>query len=198
MIAYIKGTVEYFDNEKTIIENGGIGYNIFMPQSQLSALRIDDEIRIYTYFNVREDAMQLYGFLTTDDLNVFKLLLTVNGIGPKGALAILSSMTSDDLRVAVMSSDAKTIAKSPGIGAKTAQRIIIDLKDKLKLEDIIYRDSDDVSPSVNDTSLQAEAVEALVSLGYSQTDAFRAVKAVEITENMDIEAVLKQAFKKII
>ena len=137
MYSYIKGELsEIVAENHIVVENGGIGYNIYIPGQVLSLLPgVGEEVKIYTYLCVREDAFILYGFLTRDDLNVFKLLIGVSGIGPKGALAILSVMSTDDLRFAVLSDDAKAIAKAPGVGNKTAQRLIIELKDKLSLED---------------------------------------------------------------
>lgn len=107
MIGFVEGIIEYIDVDKVVVNNNGVGYNVFMPASQIDTLNVDETVRVFTYLNVREDAMQLFGFLTRDDLEVFKLLITVNGIGPKGGLAVLSTITTDDLRVAVISEDAK-------------------------------------------------------------------------------------------
>jgi len=167
-----------------------------MPASQIDTLNVDETVRVFTYLNVREDAMQLFGFLTRDDLEVFKLLITVNGIGPKGGLAVLSAITTDDLRVAVISEDAKAISKAPGIGAKTAQKVIIELKDKLNLEDVLEPKLD-ANFQVNDNNSMSEAVMALVALGYSQADAYRAVKSIDNIEELDVENVIKMALKKI-
>jgi Holliday junction DNA helicase RuvA subunit len=136
MYAYIKGTLEETGEDYIVVEAGGIGYQIFTTGQTFQYLpSMGEEVKVYTYLHVREDAMILFGFLTKDDLFVFRLLLGVSGIGPKGALAILSVMTTDDLRFAVLGDDAKAIAKAPGVGAKTAQRLILELKDKLSLED---------------------------------------------------------------
>lgn len=142
--------------------------------------------------------MQLYGFLTRDDLEVFQLLLNVNGIGPKAALGVLSGLSADDLRFAVLTDDAKTISKAPGIGGKTAQKIILELKDKLKLEDAFERKLEHNLTGKQKAASDArdEAVQALVALGYSSTDALHAVKTVDITDDMDVEAILKGALKK--
>lgn len=137
MYSYIKGTLEETMEDKIVVDNHGIGYNINVPARVLDALApVGSEVKVYTYLNVKEDAFSLYGFLTKDDIKVFKLLLGVGGIGPKGALAILSVMSTDDLRFAVMGGDAKAIAKAPGVGGKTAQRVILELKDKLNIEDV--------------------------------------------------------------
>lgn len=136
MIGYVKGILEEADDQCIIVDNHGIGYRIFVPGSVFSgAIPIGQEVKVYTYLNVKEDAMQLYGFATRDDLRVFKLLLGVNGIGPKAGLGILSALSADDLRFAVLADDAAAIAKAPGIGKKTAQKLILELKDKLDLED---------------------------------------------------------------
>lgn len=196
MIGFVEGIIEYIDVDKIVVNNNGVGYNVFMPASQIDTLNVDETVRVFTYLNVREDAMQLFGFLTRDDLEVFKLLITVNGIGPKGGLAVLSTITTDDLRVAVISEDAKAISKAPGIGAKTAQKVIIELKDKLNLEDVLETKSD-VNFQVNDNNSMSEAVMALVALGYSQADAYRAVKSIDNIEELDVENVIKMALKKI-
>ena len=196
MIVFVEGIIEYIDVDKIVVNNNGVGYNVFMPASQIDTLNVDETVRVFTYLNVREDAMQLFGFLTRDDLEVFKLLITVNGIGPKGGLAVLSTITTDDLRVAVISEDAKAISKAPGIGAKTAQKVIIELKDKLNLEDVLEPKLD-ANFQVNDNNSMSEAVMALVALGYSQADAYRAVKSIDNIEELDVENVIKMALKKI-
>lgn len=122
--------------DSIVVEAAGVGYLIYIPTQYFDMLPDEGEdVKIYTYLCVREDAMILYGFLSKDDLEIFKLLITVSGIGPKGGLAILSTLPADDLRFAILSGDSKAISKAPGIGAKTAQRVILDLKDKLSLED---------------------------------------------------------------
>ena len=157
-----------------------------------------EEVKVFTYLHVREDAMILFGFLTRDELNIFKLLLGVSGIGPKGALAILSVMTTDDLRFAVLGEDAKAIAKAPGVGAKTAQRLILELKDKLSLEDAfeqkLSKNTDMQAGKTNDA--KNEAVQALVALGYSSSEALKALNGIEVTETTDVEDLLKAALKK--
>ncbi len=201
MYSYIKGELVEMTEEAVVVENHGIGYNIRIPQSLLdSLLGIGQEVKIYTYTYVREDAMLLYGFLTRDDLNVFKLLLGVNGVGPKGALAILSVMTPDDLRFAVLADDDKTIAKAPGIGKKTAQKLIIELKDKLSLEDAFALKSRNMARDGEVSSeiqtAKQEAVQALVALGYSSGEAMKAVNTVDLTEEPTVEEILKAALKQ--
>ncbi|MDD3339985.1 MAG: Holliday junction branch migration protein RuvA [Lachnospiraceae bacterium] len=200
MIAYIIGTVAEVGENKIILENNHMGYNIFVPSTMLgSQLRMGDEVKVYTYLNVKEDAMQLYGFLSKDDLEVFQLLLGVNGIGPKGALGILSGLTADELRFAVLADDAVTISKAPGIGKKTAQKLILELKDKLNLQDAFEQKlANQAVAGPGQSGLldaRGEAVEALTALGYSGADALRAVKLVDITEDMDVEVILKLALK---
>jgi len=134
MIAHLKGELSAIYEDRIIIEVSGIGYNVLMPYSSIELLPgIGNTVKVYTYLSVREDAMWLYGFSTKDDLDLFKLLITVNGVGPKAGLQLLSFMGGEQLKFAIVSSDSKSISKAPGVGPKTAQRIIIDLKDKIEL-----------------------------------------------------------------
>lgn len=205
MYAYIKGTLEEITEDNIIVEAGGIGYNIKVSAATAQLLPgLGNEVKIYTYTLVREDTFSLYGFLTRDDLEIFKKLITVNGIGPKGGLAVLSVMSADDLRIAVLSGDAKAIARAPGIGVKTAERVILDLRDKISLEDTLKNiggtpDSSEISSDGTnlDNAMIKEAVEALTALGYSVTDATSAVRKADITEGMTVEALLKAALKYI-
>ena len=200
MISYIRGELVLIEEDKAIIDVNGVGFGIFMPAQTMNLLpAIGEDVKLYTYMNVREDAMQLYGFLTKDDLKVFKLVIGVSGIGPKGGLAILSKLSADELRFAVMSHDVKAISSAPGIGKKTAEKLIIELKDKLSIEDVLTREEAKGPDVSNHTSnqIQTEAVQALVALGYSNSEALRAVKKVSITEDMNVEMILKQALKNI-
>lgn len=200
MISYIRGELAVVEEDKVIVDVNGVGYGIYMPAQSMTLLpQTGQEVKLHTYLNVREDAMQLFGFLTRDDLQVFKLVIGVSGIGPKGGLSILSQLSPDDLRFAVMANDAKTIAKAPGIGKKTAEKLIIELKDKLRVEDILDKSTqEETVVSVGGTSeVQAEAVQALIALGYGSTEAMRAVKQVTIDEDTTVEAVLKMALKYI-
>lgn len=201
MISFIRGKVADMTENSVILEAGNIGYEIFMTGSAMGkSLHMGQEVKIHTYFHIREDAMQLYGFLSKDDLQMFKLLLGVNGIGPKAALGVLSGITADELRFAVLSDDVKTISKAPGIGKKTAQKLILELKDKLKLEDAFelklahQQEAVALGEETGDDGYQ-EAVEALVALGYSNTDALRAVRKVTDVDPNDVEAILKAALK---
>lgn len=200
MIAFIRGTVVDMTANSVITEAGGIGYEIYMTGSDLSQIRMGEEIKIHTYFHVREDAMQLYGFLAKDDLQMFKLLLGVNGVGPKAAVGVLAGITADELRFAILSDDIKTLSKAPGIGKKTAQKLILELKDKLKLEDAfelkLAHEQEKAAAGLGDiTDARQEAVEALIALGYSSTDALRAVRKVTDVAADDVEGLLKAALK---
>lgn len=203
MISFIKGYVAETTENSVILETDSIGYEIFMTGTAIEETsRMQDKIKIYTYFHVREDTMQLYGFLSRDDLEMFRLLLNVNGIGPKAAMGVLAAITADELRFAVLSDDVKTISRAPGIGKKTAQKLILELKDKLKLEDAFEKklDHQEENLSLADTSLRdsrQEAVEALTALGYSSTDALRAVRQVSEETGEDVEAILKSALKQL-
>ena len=194
----MKGELVEIVEDKVVIEVNNIGYNIYIPTSMIDNFnQIGQTVKIYTYLYIKEDMMKLYGFLTKDDLNIFKLLLGVNGIGPKGALAILAVMTPDDLRFAVLGEDEKAIAKAPGIGTKTAKRLILELKDKLKLEDAFERKMEHVeTEQANATGVMSEAIQALIALGYSSTEALKAVNRVEITADITVEELLKAALKQ--
>ncbi len=197
MVSYISGTIDSVESDRVIIDNHGIGYGVFMPESSLAMLDAGEEVKIYTYFSVREDAMQLFGFLEKEELKIFKLLIGVSGVGPKGAIAIISACPGDRLYMAIVSGDAKTISKAQGIGNKTAQRIIMELKDKLDFN--AFADIEDQTGQIPlSKEMQSDAIEALISLGYSQSDAFRAVKRIKNAENMDVEELLKQALKNMI
>lgn len=197
MISYVKGILVEMWDDTVVVEAGSIGFNVHVPLSVLEELpKIGTEIILYTYFQVREDAMSLYGFLNRQDLGMFKQLIGVNGIGPKAALSVLSAIRPDDLRMAIIQGDAKAISKAPGIGTKTAQRVILDLKDKIHMEDIIsngFVHEEEVERVSSGAA--GEAVDALVALGYSVSEASRAVGRVEVTESMTSEDVLKASLR---
>ena len=200
MIGYLKGELSEIKESYVVLEVGNIGYEVYLPSNSIMQLPSrGSEVKIYTYLHVREDAMNLFGFLTKDDLEMFKLLITVNGIGPKGALGILSFISADDIRFAVLAEDAKTIAKAPGIGNKTASKLILELKDKFKLETAFEQrlinqiDNRTGSDIINK---KEEAVQALTVLGYSGSDAMKIVNQIDITESMTSEEILKLCLKK--
>lgn len=196
MYAYFKGKIAAKEPDLVIVEVNGIGYNIRISAGTASLLPpVGEEAKLYTYTSVREDAIALYGFLTKDDLDMFRLLIGVNGIGPKGGQSILSVMSPDDLRFAIVSGDAKMIARAPGIGAKTAQRIILDMRDKVSLEDTLHAGAEAVRLDTSVSDSAREAVEALTALGYGMTEAARAVKEVKGADQMAVEDILKASLK---
>lgn len=201
VISYIKGPLAEIDEDMIVVEAGNVGYNIRVPLSVLESLPgIGQEVRIYTYLQIREDAMSLFGFLSRQDLKMFKQLLGVSGIGPKGALGILSAMRPEDLRLAIISGDTKAISRAPGIGSKTASRVILDLKDRISLDEWmpeeLPRKKEGKGPgglALGDAG--KEAVDALVALGYSAMEATKAVRQVEIDQGMTGEQVLKASLR---
>ena len=198
MYAYIKGEIIDISEDNLVLECNNIGYNIRIPLSVTQRLPgIGATVKIYTYTSVREDAFNLFGFLSKDDLEIYKKLIAVNGIGPKGALSILSAMSADDLRFAILSGDAAAIAKAQGVGKKSAERIILELRDKVQFMGSAAADLEVLTSSdtTAETNAKNEAIEALTSLGYSPSDALRAVRQIELTEDMDAGTVLKQALK---
>ncbi len=199
MYSYIKGSLEEIEEDSVVVENQGIGYRIFVPGRVLDRLPAKGSaVKIYTHLHVKEDAFTLFGFLSGDERSLFRLMLNVSGIGPKGALGILTVLAPDELRRAVMLDDAKTIAKAPGVGTKTAQKLIIELKDKVHL-DVLLPEAEEMEAQLLDGGfgqITQEAVEALVSLGYSSREAEQAVALIDLSEDMDVEAVLKAALKQ--
>ena len=199
MISYIRGELVALEEDKVIVDVGGVGYGIFMSGQAMGQLPpVGSKVKIHTYLNVKEDAMQLYGFLNRDALSVFKLLIGVSGIGPKGGLGILAQLTPDELRFAVMSKDIKAISAAPGIGKKTAEKLIVELKDKLKMDHQVEAANGAAEDTVNAQGLQADAVQALTALGYGSTEALQAVRKVEMDESTTVEDLLKGALKYLI
>ena len=200
MISFVQGTLAAREGDLIVVQAGPVGLNIHVPLTVIEQLpKTGEEVMIHTYLKVAEDALTLYGFLHQQDREMFCRLINVNGIGPKGALAILSTLTPDDLRMAVLTGDAKAISRAPGVGMKTAQRIILDLKDKISFEDLeSFADQDEAGAAGRGAASGAasEAVEALVQLGYSLSDAGKAVRAVEGAEQMDSEQILKAALRQ--
>lgn len=205
MIQFVRGILDTVSENQIVVENQGIGFGILVPLSVVSALpQTGNEVKIYTYMHVREDAMQLFGFLTKDELAMFQLLITVSGIGPKGALGILSVMDADALRFAILADDAKSISKAPGIGVKTAGRLILELRDKVDFEEAIEGTLDrgemnaaGRSSAGENGAAANEAIQALVALGYSSTEAVKAVKKVAAAPDQTVEDILKAALKNL-
>ena len=204
MYSYIRGEIAEIYEDSIVLENNGIGYLIFMSAIDLKKLKGQGETKlIHTFFSVTENAVALYGFLSRDEREMFLMLLKVGGIGPKAALSVLSTMDERDLKYAILSDDEKAISKAPGIGAKSAKRIIVELKDKIDdsfLANGLPKALDEDNEMAEGTLSQGssnDAYRALVSLGYSSSSAYRAISEVEGRENMDVSALLKEALKKL-
>ncbi|MEA4972967.1 MAG: Holliday junction branch migration protein RuvA [Candidatus Metalachnospira sp.] len=200
MISYIKGEIEYSEGDIIVVENNGIGYEITVPSfSAQKLLSQKGEVIVYTYMSVREDGISLFGFASKEERMLYQKLISVSGIGPKAAVSILSVMTPAELITAIVSSDAASISRAQGIGKKTAQRVILDLKDKIgngDITNIFDIGSDIVLNAVPAGDERSEAVEALVSLGYSRSEALKAVSRVYI-EGMNVQKLLSAALKEI-
>ncbi len=201
MIRFVRGILREINEGLVVVEAAGLGYGIRVPQSVLPELpSLGEEVQIYTYLSVREDAMELFGFLAAEDREMFVQLLSVSGVGPKGALGILSVLRPDELRLAIVSGNSKAIQAAPGIGKRTAERVILDLKDKMDAEEV-FTAAVSSGAAPNSAGLgkmhtaAREAAEALVALGYSAAEAERAVGKVEITESMTADDVLKQSLR---
>ncbi len=207
MIAFVQGELCDVGEGTVIVSCQGVGYEIQVPDGVAGQLPdIGMPVKIYTYMYVREDNIGLYGFLTKNDLSLFKLLITVSGVGPKGALGILSALSAEELEMAILAEDVKTISQAPGIGAKTAGRLILDLKDKIDIDEMRASSEMPVSGRRTDKSHTADAAEvsarddavmALSALGYSNSVAVKAVRSVEWSENMTSEDILRSALKNI-
>lgn len=192
MYAYISGKIADKANNYVVIDNGGMGYKIFMSPSVIEKLPDVGEFqKIHTYYYVREDVISLYGFLTNEELRMFELLLSVSGIGAKSAIQILSSITPSSFALAVISNDISKIVKIPGIGSKTAARIILELKDKLKTEQAISK-NEQVKEAIHESEKDTEAVVALQVLGYTRKEIEKALEKFE-TQNLTVEEIIKKA-----
>lgn len=200
MIAYISGALVSAGENYIVIDNHGMGYRIFVSGKFLEHIpAYGTQIKIYTHMYIREDELTLYGFHSEEELSVFRILIGISGVGPKVAMAILTALTIQELQLAVISEDTKTISKANGVGAKGASRIILELKDKLKMEDMMdaaYEQS--IVQDTQDLKAARDAILALVNLGYSNSEAALAVKKIGDTSQMDIESILKAALKKLI
>lgn len=200
MFAYIRGRIEDIDTDYIVVESNNVGFKILTSANIIAKISLHEERTIYTYMNVREDDISLFGFLNKDEITVFKLLISVSGIGPKNALSIMSVLTVDELRMAVIAGDYKTIAKANGVGPKTAQRAVIELKDKFNIEDVFgTADSDDsgLSGGTGDDIIN-DAVLALNALGYSETESFKIVKKTSLNGSYStVEELIKASLKNI-
>ena len=198
MYAFFKGTVESIYSDYLILDTGSMGVNIMMSASELDRLSVSDEVKIYTYTSVREDAITLFGFLSREKLDFFKLLLTVNGVGPKLAIGIAGCNT-EDVKTAIVAQDTKALSKLPGVGAKMAGRLALELKDKVSLFSSFDSDRDTVSPGVSDkntgNTLIGEAVSILTALGYSSSEALRAIRSVDISDDDTAESLVPKALR---
>lgn len=196
MYAYIEGTLAFLEEDRVVVDAGGIGYEIMIGQRDLVAMEgIGSHVRLYTYFQVSENGIGLYGFLQYEDKKFFEKLISVNGVGPKAGLAILGTLSVNDLKFAILGEDEKAITKAPGVGPKLAKRIILDLKDKVDLAEAYEsRRSDSTSDHI--TSIKNDVMMALTALGYSSSDALKALSMVEITEEMTEEDLLKATLRK--
>lgn len=199
MIHYVAGKLAAVGEKSIVVDHQGIGLEILVPATVLDGLpAVGSEVMIYTYFHVKEDGMKLFGFPSRQDKELFEQIITVSGIGPKGGLAMMGALSSDDIRMAILSEDAKTIAMSPGIGPKTAKKLILELKDKIDIDASLHLGSEEGETSADSQSgheIIADTVDALTALGYSPTDAMRAVRAVPLTEEMTVETLLKLTLK---
>ncbi len=200
MISYIEGTVIKIHTDAVdVLTAAGIGFHVFVPRSVFKEITgINKEIYLYTYMQVKEDGMSLYGFFEDNELNTFKKLISVSGVGPKMAMAVLSQMTVTDLHFAVISADIKTITATPGVGKKLAEKIIVELKDDFGRETTNqdFGDEADRGAGVN-TDLYNEAAEALGALGYSLSEAMKTVRQVTLTEDTTVEDLIKEALKRL-
>ena len=200
MITFLEGQVVSVSEKRLVLDVNHVGFQVQISARDSVNMPPEGEtVRIYTYMSVREDAISLFGFLSEDDLEIYKLLITVSGIGPKGGLGILSAMSADDLRLAVLADDAKNIAKAPGIGTKTAQKLILELKDKIDPNEMLEKMRSDKADTSANTQFEAnkeEAIQVLTALGYSRSEALGLVRRANLTEDMDSNQILTAALKE--
>ncbi|MBO5238525.1 MAG: Holliday junction branch migration protein RuvA [Lachnospiraceae bacterium] len=199
MLAYIKGTLEEIQDDSVIVDNHGMGYRIFTSGMDLGRMpALGEKVTLHLHMNIREDDISLYGFLNKEALRLFQLLISVSGVGPKVAIAVLSALTVNDIQMAVISGDAKALTKANGVGTKGAQRIIIELKDKLSLDSLLEEDVQESTGVPLDTDVFTTTAMALTSLGYSQLEATQAIRRVEHADGMTEEELLKAALRKLV
>ncbi|MBR5496300.1 MAG: Holliday junction branch migration protein RuvA [Oscillospiraceae bacterium] len=199
MIYSLEGILEYSDTSMAVVNCGGVGYAVRTTFNTASKLaKVGEKVKVYTYMSVREDAVELFGFYDTNELNCFKQLISVSGVGPKAALSILSQMTPEAFALAVVSSDSKAITKAQGIGTKIAQRIVLELKDKMAKSEISAGENViQVTSNAHTTTTNAsEAITALVVLGYTNSEATKAVSSLD--PNLAVEELIKKALSKLV
>ena len=193
MFAYVKGTLEEKANDYIVLEAGGIGYKIFMSSSSIATMEeCGNIVKVHTYYHVREDNISLYGFKTKEELNLFELLISVSGIGSKSAISMLSNITPSSFALAVITDDVKKLTDLPGIGKKTAQRIILELKDKLKAQE--NETKVDVKEIIKNDDNIEEAIAALQILGYNKKEIEKVLEKIE-TKEMSTEDIIKNGLK---
>ena len=193
MFAYIKGSLEEKGNNYVVIDVSGIGYKIFMSANSINTIgELGNIVKVHTHYYVREDNISLYGFITKEELKMFELLLSVSGIGAKSAITMLSNITPSKFALAVISNDVGALKKIPGVGPKSAQRIILELKDKLKTEQAIEEEDVEIKCEIRKTENVSEAMEALQILGYNRREI---EKVFEKIANLDVsvEELIKKA-----
>ena len=193
MISYIKGSLEEIDSNSIVVECQGIGYEILTYDYVIRKLpSVHSEVKIITYLDVKEDSMRLFGFLTSREKDLFKQLISVSGVGPKGALSVLNELGPDNLIAAVIANDSKAISKANGIGAKTAQKIVLEMKDAVNLEGSIFDPGGDTE---QDASAVSDAAQALTALGYTNSEALKAIRKIDGAESKSAEELIKLALK---
>ena len=193
MYSYIKGRIEYKATDYFVMDNNGMGYKIFSSLSTIDKLEIGQEAKAYTYMYVREDLICLYGFSSPEELRVFELLISVSGIGPKVASAVLSSLSPSKFGLALITGDVQVLKSVPGIGLKTAQRMILELKDKMKTNEVLDVPQVEICNSNDSVS---EAINALQVLGYSAVEAMKVLKSIDVN-NLGVEDIIKQSLKNL-
>ena len=192
MFSYIKGSLEEKSNNYIVVEAMGIGYKIFMGESSINSLgEIGDNIKIYTHYHVREDDISLYGFKTNEELRMFELLISVSGVGAKSALVMISNIEPSEFAIAVISNNTSKLIKIPGIGAKTAARIVLELKDKLKNEQTMTKESKEEKTELMDDEKVEEAISALQVLGYNKKEIEKVLDKINL-EELALEDIIKK------
>ena len=194
MIAYVKGNLDTKTNTFVVIDVQGIGYRVFMPAKSIERLgEIGQTVKVYTHYYVREDNISLYGFSSNEELRMFELLISVSGVGAKSAIAMLSEISPSSFALAVISDDISKLVKIPGVGKKTAARIILELKDKLKTEEAIDK-TEEIDLAIKDDNKDSEAIAALQVLGYTRKEIEKVFEKMDIN-NLQLEEIIKQALK---